>query len=276
MGLRATVVNYRLRVGRFRRGGDAVTLTQADTTTCGAACVLAARLLLDPAEAADLAADLETTLDANLATGLEADLAAGPGPGPQKARGAQLMEALRRRQKRLQSMMNRRGLRIAPWPGALGSTPWALAAQMSALTGAAYRVRWVADRRRGWGGVVEQMRDHAATGAPVLLLTGGDPGLGLRARRADQPTGPALLLPPAIPRHYVLALPWRLIGQEDPGPARLHLYEPGTGAVRAVDLAAARDPRRPGPRELGGWPRILATIAPAAPAPPGAAQEGLP
>ena len=65
-----------------------------------------------------------------------------------------------------------------------------------------------------------------------------------------------------MPRHYVLALPWQTIGQEDPGEGSAHIYEPSSGSVRPLDLTAVRDPHRPGPRELGGWPRILAIIAP--------------
>ena len=67
---------------------------------------------------------------------------------------------------------------------------------------------------------------------------------------------------PAVPRHYVLALPWRMIEQDDPGEGRVHIYEPSSGSVRPLDLTASRDPRRPGPRELGNWPRVLAVIAP--------------
>ena len=65
-----------------------------------------------------------------------------------------------------------------------------------------------------------------------------------------------------IPRHYVLALPWRLIGADDPGPGRVHLYEPSSGAVRVLDLLSLRASAGPGPRELGYWPRILAVILP--------------
>ena len=65
-----------------------------------------------------------------------------------------------------------------------------------------------------------------------------------------------------MPRHYVLALPWRTVGQEDPGEGSAHVYEPSSGAVRPLDLTVPRDPHRPGPRELGNWPRILAIIAP--------------
>ena len=66
----------------------------------------------------------------------------------------------------------------------------------------------------------------------------------------------------AVPCHYVLALPWRTIGQDDPGEGNAHIYEPSSGAVRPLDLTAPRDPHRPGPRELGNWPRVLAVIAP--------------
>ena len=65
-----------------------------------------------------------------------------------------------------------------------------------------------------------------------------------------------------MPRHYVLALPWQTIEQDDPGEGSVHIYEPSSGSVRALDLTAPRDPRRPGPRELGNWPRVLAVIAP--------------
>lgn len=65
-----------------------------------------------------------------------------------------------------------------------------------------------------------------------------------------------------MPRHYVLALPWQVIEQDDPGEGSVHIYEPSSGSVRPLDLTAPRDPHRPGPRELGGWPRVLAIIAP--------------
>lgn len=66
----------------------------------------------------------------------------------------------------------------------------------------------------------------------------------------------------AVPCHYVLALPWRTIGQEDPGEGRAPIYELSSGAVRPLDLTAPRDPHRPGPRELGNWPCVLAVIVP--------------
>ena len=55
----------------------------------------------------------------------------------------------------------------------------------------------------------------------------------------------ALARTPAVPRHYILALPWRTIGQDDPGRGHAYLYEPSSGSVRALDLTARRDPHRP-------------------------------
>nr|WP_244924886.1 hypothetical protein [Actinomyces bowdenii] len=282
------VANSRLRVGRFSQAGDAVTLTQADATTCGAACLLAARLLIDGQERRRLGRVLEA------GRALETGGAPDAGPGT----GALLAEALNLRQKTLQRTINSAGLWLASWPRALGSTPWAVARAMS-MTGAAsakplpagsaapagpgapdaspapaspgrpgqpmrYEVRWVRDHGPHWPAQVEKMRRHLARGRPVLLLTGGPLGLdrgapglaGLSARMCGSLV---------VPRHYVLALPWALIGQRDPGPGAAHLYEPGSGSVRALDLLAARDPRSPGPRQLGGWPRILALLNPADP-----------
>ncbi|BDA65013.1 hypothetical protein MANAM107_18470 [Actinomyces capricornis] len=279
---RIRVANSRLRVGRFSQAGDAVTMTQADATTCGAACLLAARLLLDDQEGRRLGRALDR----------------GVSPGARPTTGALLAEALNRRQKTLQRTINSAGLWLASWPRALGSTPWAVGRAMS-TTGAAsakplpagsaapagprapdaspapaspvrpgramrYEVRWVRDHGPHWPEQVEEMRRQLARGRPALLLTGGPlrldrgaPGLaGLSARACGSLV---------VPRHYVLALPWALIGQRDPGPGAVHLYEPGSGSVRALDLLAPRDPRSPGPRQLGGWPRILALLTPAEP-----------
>lgn len=254
--LQIRVANSRLRVGQFSQAGDAVTLTQADATTCGAACLLAARLLFDDQE--------RRRLGRALAAGRAMDSGA---PGASAHTGALLAQALNRRQKALQRTINRAqggaGPRLVPWPRALGSTPWAVARAMS-TTAVRYHVSWVRDHGPHWPEQVEEMRRQLARGRPVLLLTGGPLGLdrgapglaGLSARVCGSLV---------VPRHYVLALPWSLIGQRDPGPGAAHLYEPGSGSVRALDLLAARDPRSPGPRQLGGWPRILALLAPAEP-----------
>ena len=245
----------RLRVGAFVTPGDAVTLTQGDSTTCGATVVLAARLLLGTAGApGDSVSD---------PTGLS-----GPtGPLP----GLRLKRALHAEQRRLQARMNRRSggpLGPLPWTRRLGSTPWAVARALGedldagvpvgsvGSAGAAYRVRWVREGGPGWADDVARMRRALDAGLPAAVLVGGPlvrprpDGAGPVRALCRAVAGPAALALPPVPRHYVLALPWRLAGQDDPGPGRVHLYEPSSGSVRVLDLLAPRDPAAPGPREL--------------------------
>ena len=260
----------RLRVGAFVTPGDAVTLTQGDSTTCGATVVLAARLLLGTAGApGDSVSD---------PTGLS-----GPtGPLP----GLRLKRALHAEQRRLQARMNRRSggpLGPLPWTRRLGSTPWAVARALgeepgravpAGSVGAAYRVRWVREGGPRWPDDAERIRRALDAGLPAAVLVGGPlvrprpDGAGPVRALCRAVAGPAALALPPVPRHYVLALPWRLAGQDDPGPGRVHLYEPSSGSVRVLDLLAPRGPAAPGPRELGYWPRVLALITPI-PAPRG-------
>ncbi|MDO4899263.1 hypothetical protein [Actinomyces sp.] len=248
------LANSRLRVGAFTAAGDAVTLTQCDTTTCGATAILAARLLLGaPIDAAMARQDV----DARPALALRDSLAVY--------------------QRQLQRSMNRHAggpLGLLPWTRRLGSTPWAVAAELTrtltetGLTAGASGVVWVDDRGAQWEAVVAELRCVLAAGAPVILLTGAP----LRVRRdgagrVHRALQSMFANAPAIPRHYVLALPWELVGRPDPGPGRAHLYEPSSGTVKVLDLLAARPPAGPGPRELGGWPRVLAVIAPRPPSP---------
>jgi len=253
----ARAVNSRLRVGRLTQAGQAITLTQTDATTCGPTCLLAARLLLASGERAAVTGDLAQEMTASL-------------PGRE---GKQLMSVLSRQQLRLQRAMNVRGLGGLPWPKALGSTPWSVARQMTEIVRTCtlgggrrrYTVRWVSDHGPAWGSEVASIREVLASGLPVILVSGGP--LVLDDVSEGEPTARArlrasLARTPAVPRHYVLALPWRSIGQEDPGEGSAHVYEPSSGSVRPLDLTVPRDPHRPGPRELGNWPRILAIIAP--------------
>ena len=253
----ARAVNSRLRVGRLTQTGQAITLTQTDATTCGPTCLLAARLLLAPGERAAVTGELAQEMTAS----------------PPGREGQQLVSVLSRQQLRLQRVMNVRGLGILPWPKALGSTPWSVARQMTEIASTCtpgggrrrYAVRWVSDHGPAWGSEVASIREALAGGLPLILVTGGP--LVLDDVSEGEPTARArlrasLARTPAVPRHYVLALPWRMIEQDDPGEGSAHIYEPSSGAVRPLDLTAPRDPRRPGPRELGGWPRVLAVIAP--------------
>ncbi|WP_167147954.1 hypothetical protein [Actinomyces sp. ZJ308] len=254
----ARAVNSRLRVGRLTRAGQAVTLTQTDATTCGATCLLAARLLLAPGDRRALTDELTW----------EEAVSSEP-----SREGRRLARLLSRHQLRIQRVMNRSGLGPVPWPKALGSTPWAVARQMTEIVSTCapgrerrvYAVRWVSDHGPAWEWEVASIREVLAGGLPVILVTGGPLALDHGAEM-DRTVGArlrsALARTPAVPRHYVLALPWRIIEQDDPGEASVHIYEPSSGSVRALDLTVPRSPHRPGPRELGGWPRVLAVIAP--------------
>ena len=259
----ARAVNSRLRVGRLTQAGQAITLTQTDATTCGPTCLLATRLLLAPGERVAVTDDLTHEMT-DSQSGRE---------------GKQLVSVLSRQQVRIQRAMNARGLGVLPWPKVLGSTPWSVARQMTEIVRTCtpgggrrrYTVRWVSDHGPAWGSEVASIREVLAGGLPVILVTGGplvldsdtvaEPGAG-SVGSAGSRLRSALARTPAVPRHYVLALPWQVIEQDDPGEGSMHIYEPSSGSVRALDLTAPRDPHRPGPRELGGWSRILAVIAP--------------
>lgn len=276
--VRARVVSSRLRVGAFARPGDAVTLTQCDGTTCGATSLLAARLLLIPVD--DGAAGLPLAPspdDGARAASRQAAAAALPG----QALLARLAEA----ELAAQRAMNRRAggpLGRLPWTSRLGSTPWAVAdrlgevvaavpgaagtAEAAGVAGAARArcaVDWVDDRGPRWSLDVARLRAVLASGLPAILLTGGPLGLPGQAGSAIvRVLRAALERGPAIPRHYVLALPWPVIGAEDPGEGRIHVYDPSSGSVGVLDLLAPRPATGPGPRLLGAWPRVLAVIAP--------------
>lgn len=226
-------------------GSGVVTMTQQDGTTCGATALLGAHLLLG--------GSLPTT--------------ASPGrPGLPATLGA-LQRSLQRRLNR-----NAAGGTVPlPWTRHLGSTPWAVAAEMTRLVRVqrpwtpAYRLRWVRDYGRLWPQVVERLRRHLAQGEPVILLTGGP----LRHVPATADGAPVstrittlLSRTPALPRHYVLAVPWDLLGQDDPGPGRVPLYEPSAGTISTLDLLAPWDRHASGPPALGYWPRVLGVIMP--------------
>ena len=128
------------------------------------------------------------------------------------------------------------------------------------------RARLFIDRDKSEAGqLAAEYQAFVGEPAEVILVIGGPLVLDDDAEahpKARARLRTSLARTPAVPRHYVLALPWRSVEQDDPGEGRVHIYEPSSGSVRPLDLTAPRDPHRPGPRELGNWPRVIAVIAP--------------
>jgi hypothetical protein len=117
------------------------------------------------------------------------------------------------------------------WPQALGTTPWGAVRWLRAHAPAAgrYRVRLVDDTSASdVARMIDEVRAALAVGRPVPLLVGS-----------------------LVPRHYVLAL-----RADDSG---WRVYEPTSGQVRLLDLAAVRE-RRLGP--VLGFDRLHAVLLP--------------
>jgi hypothetical protein len=117
------------------------------------------------------------------------------------------------------------------WPQSLGTTPWGAARWIRDHVPAAgtYRVRLVDDTSGAdVASLIEVVGAALTTGRPVPLVVGT-----------------------FVPRHYVLAL------QADGGGWRV--YEPSSGQVRLLDLAALRE-RRLAP--VLGFDRLHAVLLP--------------
>ena len=165
-------------------------LRQPDQRSCGAASLVAARMLLDPAYAATVTPDRFR----------DEVLALHPRvTGPTDARGALQL----------------------PWPRALGTPPWAVARQLSAID---------ADRA------------YAAR-----LVLGRDPAFDRLARAA----APSVLYVGNrwLPRHVVL-----VVGAAE---TSLRVYEPSRG--RLVDVT--RDAFVGARLDLAGWDKPWFTVA---------------
>jgi hypothetical protein len=113
-------------------------LAQPDRRSCGAAVLVVARMLHDPAYA-DLVEDrfADEVLDTHRRT-----------TGPVDAAGALQL----------------------PWPRALGTPPWAVARQMTATSGVRYRSRVVRPWRRQ--AELDRIVRAAADGHPVPVYVG--------------------------------------------------------------------------------------------------------
>lgn len=162
---------------------DDGSLRQPDQRSCGASSLVVARMLLDDTYAwPDSAADFRDEV-----LGVHRRVT-----GPRDAAGHLQL----------------------PWPRALGTPPWAVARDLSAL-GTTYRTRLVLHRAAAYDRVVAVVR----AGHPVPIYVGNR----------------------WLPRHVVLA-----VAEHD---AALEIYNPGTG--RRVPVT--RDAWTTGHLQLSGW-----------------------
>lgn len=214
------------------RWGDAV-VRQSTERTCGALALLV------------LAAAGDPVLAAWLMTGRRV----GGAPPPELAHllPAQLAlptvaERLAAAELAVHTRARRRSLGLLDWPASFGTPPWA-AAREARFRGVTYAHAVVHDHdvattRRMLEAVVAATR----LGIPVPLYTGGDLGAG---------GSPAA----AVPRHVVLALPFR--GRE----GQLRILEPSSGGVFAVAPDALLARTRPH-AALGGWRHVVWAVLP--------------
>jgi hypothetical protein len=147
-------------------------------------------------------------------------------------------------QRELRARTNRGPLGLPAWPDRYGTPPWG-AATVARYGPVRYAHRVVGGLGAG-GGVVAAAVEAARAGAPVPLFSGGDLGRGLAT---------------AVPRHVVL------LTAADEVTARL--YEPSSGSLHAVAVAALLRPDEAGPADraaltaaLGGWPHVVWALLP--------------
>ncbi|NPD04348.1 hypothetical protein HN031_06560 [Nocardioides sp. zg-1308] len=190
---------------------------QPDRTTCGSSSLVMSRMLHDPAYASWIA------------TGHDA----GTGRTDPRSPGQRFADESLAMHDRTNGATGRDGRLQLPWPKAVGTQPWAVAAEMSAASGSgvpgrAYEVRTVAPRDRGttW--------DHIAAavdgGHHVPLYVGN-------ARR---------------PGHVVLVIG----GTGDD----LTLYDPASGRARTV----SRQDFSRGHLGVSGWDEPWFAVTPVA------------
>lgn len=149
-------------------------------------------------------------------------------------------------QRELKARTNRGPFGVRAWPDRYGTPPWG-AASVARYGPVRYAHRVVGGGRGGRGrGVVAAAVEAAGAGTPAPLFSGGDLGRGLAT---------------AVPRHVVL------LTTVDEVTARL--YEPSSGSLHAVPVAALLRPDESGPADraaltaaLGGWPHVVWALLP--------------
>lgn len=199
-------------------GGHA--LAQSTGTTCGSSSLVMARMLRDPAVALWVLDGYDVRTGASDAR-------------PPQARFAELEARTKARTDDPRKDPDAGwdpGNLSAPWPPALGTSPWAAAEELGALTpaGTGYGVRLVGRPADDRGDAFDVLVRAGQAGHPAALYVGDA----------------------ASPRHVVLVL----AGGDD----AVTVYEPGAG--RCVPLTRERFVT--GSFSLGGWDRPWAVVAP--------------
>ncbi|MGL5825800.1 MAG: hypothetical protein ACRCYU_13475 [Nocardioides sp.] len=189
-------------------------LTQPDTRSCGAATLVFSRMMHDAAYAQLIA------IGRHPITGWEI-------AGDTTTRFQSETIGMHRRATRIVTINAR--LQI-PWPRALGTPPWALAAQMSGPHGS------------GAGG------DYHVRPAP--LWDRGDVYDEIFVALSDDHTIPMVVGDRWLPRHVVLAI----AGTAD----FLRVYDPATGQVQTINRSEFTGAHLP----FGRWHRCWATVVP--------------
>lgn len=219
------------RVGTLRWGDTVV--RQVNGRTCGAAVALV------------LAADRDPALAAWLQTGRRIGEVRPPILATVTREELDLPTTAERlvvAQRSAFDLVRRGALLGWDWPAAWGTPPWGLA-RVAGLQGIDYTDVMVNDRdvaatRR----VLRTVKAATKLGLGVPLYSGGD-------------LGPGGSVTKALPRHVVLALPYR--GRDE----KLRIYEPSTGRIFAVaiDSLLARMRRS---RALGNWSHVMWAVLP--------------
>jgi hypothetical protein len=199
-------------------GPDAVfgePLGQPDQRSCGAAVLVVARMLLDRDYAELLASGRHPVTGSAL-----------PGPLPDRF-GHEVLAM----HARVTGPVDATGHLQVPWPRALGTPPWAVARELSALSGLD-----VPARRYGWhlarlrpGTAFDRAAAGVDAGRPVGLYVGST----------------------WLPRHVVLAV-------ARASPDSLWIYDPGRGARVEVTRAAVES----GALTFGRWDRLWFDVSP--------------
>lgn len=145
-------------------------------------------------------------------------------------------------QRRTKGATTRHALLGLPWPGALGTPPWA-AARAARCGTVRYTHRLVVDSRPQSVPLLDAAVAWARAGVPVPLYTGGDTRSGLAA---------------AVPRHVVVLT--------SPDGSALEVYEPSSGRLHPVTEDHLRSGGVPRP-SLGGWSHVTWVLLPLLPAP---------